>query len=179
MLTRVVNIECHGVMLHSLEQQDAASIAKHANNRRIWDNLRDYFPYPYTEALARMFINDCQNIQPHHNLGIFYNNECIGVIGIAPLKDVYRMSADFGYWIGESFWGKGIMSKVIPPMVEYVFQNFQFVRLQSSVFQYNKASMRVLEKSGFTLECVAKKAVIKNGALVDEHRYYFLKPGLN
>jgi RimJ/RimL family protein N-acetyltransferase len=39
------------------------------------------------------------------------------------------------------------------------------------VFSYNAGSMRVLEKNGFTLEGILKKAVYKNGQMWDEHRY--------
>jgi RimJ/RimL family protein N-acetyltransferase len=37
------------------------------------------------------------------------------------------------------------------------------------VFEYNKASMKVLERSGFHLESVQKRSVIKNNEIIDEH----------
>jgi RimJ/RimL family protein N-acetyltransferase len=140
--------------------------------------VRDYFPHPYTLEDAESFIGDARKELPPKNLAIVFQEECVGVIGFYPMNDVYRLCADFGYWLGEPFWGKGIMCAAVPAMTSYIFSQFDIVRLQSSVFPFNPGSMRVLEKSGFLLESVAHKAAIKNGVIIDEKRYYLLKSGL-
>jgi RimJ/RimL family protein N-acetyltransferase len=174
----MVNIDAGICQLRNLMPQDAESMARYANNKNIWNNVRDYFPKPYLLQDAEAFIHEAGKQQPPNNLAIVYQNECVGVIGFYPMRDVYRLCADFGYWLGEPFWGKGIMSAAAPAMIDYIFSNFDIVRLQSSVFDFNAASMRVLEKAGFVLENIAIKGAVKNGRLIDEHRFFLLKPGV-
>jgi RimJ/RimL family protein N-acetyltransferase len=121
----------------------------------------------------------CQQEYPPLNFAIEYNYKFCGVIGLVPLQDVYSKSAEMGYWIGEPFWGMGLVVKSIKLIVQYAFNEVGFIRLNSSVFAYNTASMRVLEKSSFTKECIAKNAVVKNGIICDEHRYVLLKSAKN
>jgi RimJ/RimL family protein N-acetyltransferase len=49
------------------------------------------------------------------------------------------------------------------------------VRLYAGIFDWNPASMRVLEKAGFTKECIFEDAIYKDGQLLSEHRYSLLK----
>jgi [ribosomal protein S5]-alanine N-acetyltransferase len=174
----MINLPDTGISLRPLQPADAVPLAEHANNRKIWDNLRNYFPHPYTLADAESFIARQSNTPDPLTLGIIAGNECIGVIGADRLPDVYCRSADFGYWLAEAYWGKGIVTLAAIAMTSYVFTHSDIVRLQSSVFAHNLASMRVLEKAGFTLECIARKACFKNGILKDEFRYALLAPGL-
>jgi RimJ/RimL family protein N-acetyltransferase len=174
----MINIDAGICSLRNLMPQDATSVARYANNVNIWNNVRDYFPHPYRLQDAETFIADAAKHQPATNLAIVYEQECVGIIGFYPMRDVYRLCADFGYWLAEPCWGKGIMSAAVPAFIDYLFSNFETVRLQSSVFAYNASSMRVLEKAGFVLENIAKKGVIKNGMLIDEYRYFLLKPGV-
>ena len=53
-------------------------------------------------------------------------------------------------------------------LVNHISTQFDVVRIYVEVFAYNKASMRVLEKNGFHLESIRKKAVFKNNCLYDD-----------
>lgn len=83
------------------------------------------------------------------------------------------MTAEVGYWIGEKYWGHGIMSKVLEDITEYAFQNFHYEKLYTIVFSTNPASMHVSQKAGYRQEAVLHHAAVKNGHLVDF--YYFCK----
>ncbi len=50
-----------------------------------------------------------------------------------------------------------------------------FIKIHSGVFEYNVASLRVLEKNGYEKEGVVKMAVVKNGKTWDEHRFSIIK----
>jgi RimJ/RimL family protein N-acetyltransferase len=45
------------------------------------------------------------------------------------------------------------------------------VRIHAGIFEFNPASMRVLEKCGFKREAVFEQAIIKVGKIYDEVRY--------
>ncbi|SRR5436190_13422051 len=86
---------------------DAESLAKHANNRKVWLALRDAFPHPYTIDNAQEFLQQAMNAHPTTNFCIEVKNAAIGGIGVHPGRDVHRQTATVGYWLGEEFWGRG------------------------------------------------------------------------
>jgi RimJ/RimL family protein N-acetyltransferase len=53
-------------------------------------------------------------------------------------------------------------------MSDYVFETFAINRIVAEVFDYNKSSMRVLEKNGYYLETVRRKGILKNDLLRDD-----------
>ena len=162
------------IKIRPLNLSDKSELAKLANNKKIWDNLRDYFPYPYNENDADFFIKLTEQENPKQNFGIEYNGKLCGVIGLIIQKDVYRKSAEIGYWIGEPYWGMGIATKAVELITVYGFNTLNLNRIYTGVFEYNTASMKVLEKNGFEKEGIFKKAVFKNEKFFDEHRYYKL-----
>jgi [ribosomal protein S5]-alanine N-acetyltransferase len=168
-------IDCGSFHLRPLTPADAGSMAAYANNYNIWRNVRDYFPHPYKLEDAVSFILSNEGITPPINLCIEYEGACAGVIGFIPQEDVYSKTADLGYWLGEPFWGKGIMTAAVHKTVEYIFSQFDVVRIHAGIFDWNGASMRVLEKAGFRKECVFEQSVYKDGQLINEHRYSILK----
>jgi len=156
------------LILRPLYREDAPALSALANNKKIWDRVRDYFPFPYTETDAREFIATTQESDPPLSLALEHGGEFCGVIGLMPQSDVNRKSAEIGYWIGEPFWNKGLATEAVRQMCDYGF-GLGFARLQAAVFEYNGASMRVLEKNGFVREGIFRQAVYKNGRLWDEH----------
>ncbi len=161
--------------LRPLQEGDAPSIAKYANNINIWNNVRDFFPHPYSEDDAETFINMVLQKKSIEELAIVIEDEVAGVAGIVPGRDVERISAEVGYWLGEEFWNKGIMTSVVKDIVEYVFENTGIIRLFAPVFEYNHPSMRVLEKAGFNKLTILKNAAIKNNRIIDMHYFQILK----
>jgi RimJ/RimL family protein N-acetyltransferase len=163
------------IKLRHFSISDAPRLAELANNPKISINLRDAFPSPYTLANAQNFIAMCSAYQPAQVFAIEYNDEYVGNIGLHPEKDVYRKSAEIGYFLGEPYWNKGIMTEAVKQMVKYGFENLGIVRIHTGIFEYNIASQRVLEKCGFKKEAIFEKAVFKNNQLWNEVRYALLK----
>lgn len=159
------------VRLRPFSPADAPHLAMLANNENVSRNLRDAFPHPYTVEDARKFIEKANSRDPVTVFAIEWNGEYVGNIGLAPGSDAYRMSAEIGYFIGEPFWNKGIATEAVNLIVEFGFKELGLVRIHTGVFEYNPASMRVLEKCGFERDGVFKKAVLKNGKIWDEVRY--------
>jgi RimJ/RimL family protein N-acetyltransferase len=161
--------------VRSLTPADAEAIAKYANNRNVSINLRDSFPYPYTLADARKWLRSVATRQPETAWAIASSREVVGGIGIHIQPDVYRHSAELGYWLGEPFWGMGIATAAVKAVVDFVFRNFELVRLFAGVFEWNPASERVLKKAGFVLESRMRKSVLKEGKLIDQLLYVIVR----
>ena len=170
-----MELNCELAQVRSWRPMDRKPLARHANNPRVAQNLRDLFPHPYTIEDAKQWIDRCLHEKPETNFAIDVDGEAIGGIGIILQTDIYRKNAEIGYWLGEAFWGQGIMTPVLNSMVKYIFQNFDLERIFAGIIQHNEASIRVLEKAGFVCEAVFKKSIFKNGKLYDEHIYSILR----
>lgn len=175
MLTRLaeplLRLECGVCAVRDWEWADKTSLVRHANNRNIWRNLLDRFPHPYTEADAESWFTLLERMSPRIHWALEINGEAVGGIGVDPGQGTNAKAAHFGYWLGESYWGRGIMSAAVRATVEYVFSSTDLVRLEAPVFEWNPASMRVLQKCGFVREGVLRKSVSKDGELIDTVLY--------
>jgi RimJ/RimL family protein N-acetyltransferase len=148
--------------------EDATTLIAYFNNVNIWNNLRDYIPHPYTAEDAEKFITSQVALFPTQNFAILNEQEIVGGIGITLQDDVYKMNVELGYWVAEPFWGQSIATIAVGLMNQYVFETFAVNRIVAEVFDYNKASMRVLEKNGYYLESVRRKGILKNDMLTDD-----------
>lgn len=157
--------------LRALELRDAESLARHANDREIWLNLRDLFPHPYTVTNAEWFIEHVEGEDPPLGFGIDVNGAIVGNISLKPGTDVERVSAEIGYWIGRDFWGRGIATDAVIGMTRYAFERLKFRRVFAVPFARNPASCRVLEKAGYVREGVMRHSALKDGRLLDQQLY--------
>ena len=103
-----MEIDCGICKVRSWRLEDAESIVRHANNRKIWLNVRDRFPHPYTDTDAQNYLKHVVSTQPEINFAIDLVDEAVGGVGFVLGTDVERHSAEVGYWLGESVWGRGI-----------------------------------------------------------------------
>lgn len=163
------------IALRSLQIEDAELFALHANNNAIANNMTNQFPFPYTKAHALEFIRRVNGLKPAQVFAIDLDGEAIGAIGLHPQTDIFLKNAELGYWLAEKYWGKGFVSVAIKKIVEYGFSNFEIDRIFARPFGSNKASQRVLEKTGFILEARLEKIIFKNNRYEDELIYAIRK----
>ncbi|MBK7851914.1 MAG: GNAT family N-acetyltransferase [Bacteroidetes bacterium] len=149
------------------KESDAEALAKYANNNKIEANLRDGFPFPYSLEEAHKFIASVQATDPVTIFAIEVGGEAIGSIGYFPKDNIYKYNAEIGYWIGEPFWGRGIIPEVLRVMTEYIFETTRLTRIYAEVFGRNTASARALEKAGFKKEATIRQNIIKNNKTDD------------
>jgi [ribosomal protein S5]-alanine N-acetyltransferase len=157
--------------VRSWEWRDRDSLVRHANNRNVWINLRDRFPYPYTLADARYWLEMVVGSKPETNFAIAVDDEAVGGVGYTVQPDVGHRSAEIGYWLGEEFWGRGIATEALIAVTEHAFSTGDLCRLYAHVFAWNPASARVLEKAGYAFEGRLIKSVTKNGQTIDQLMY--------
>jgi RimJ/RimL family protein N-acetyltransferase len=150
---------------------DLQNLVKWANNYEISKNMTNQFPYPYTMEKGKAFIEFATQEGPHMILAIEVGGEAAGGIGIHPQTDIQSKNAELGYWLGQAFWGKGIITSAISQMVQIGFKNRDITRIFARPFGTNTASQRALEKAGFILEARVEKSFYKNGEYFDELIY--------
>ncbi|WP_460908290.1 GNAT family N-acetyltransferase [Spirosoma areae] len=175
MTTTLITFPLTTGQLRPWREGDEESLVRHASNRRIWDNVRDFFPHPYTPRDAQSWVRSNKSYQQPNNLAVEVDRQAVGNIGFTVKDDIYRYNAEIGYWLGEAYWGRGLMTEALPIMTEYIFKNFQVNRIFACVLEGNIGSMRVLERAGYQHEAVHRKAAVKNNAYLDEHIFAILR----
>lgn len=170
----MVTIQTPRLRLRYWTPQDAPRLAQIANNHKIWLNLKDRFPHPYTDEAARFWVS-AGAFEPHqHNFAIEEGGEVIGGIGLHGHDDVYRKVASVGYWLAEGHWGKGFAVEAVKGITAWGFETLGLQRIQAGVYEWNPPSGRVLEKAGYHLEAKLKRSAFKDGKVIDQFLYVCL-----
>ncbi len=163
--------------VRSWREDDARPLALHADNPKIWRNLRDAFPHPYTIEDARTFITMARSMDPETLFAIAVDGEVAGAIGYHLKTNVERISAELGYWLAEPFWGRGVTTEAVRAVTGHAVRTHGLSRVYAVPYEYNAASCRVLEKAGYTLEARMRRSALKEGRIVDQFLYAFVVPG--
>lgn len=171
----LIAAESGDVRIRELIDSDLVKLSEYADNEKVSINLRDAFPKPYTLKDAENFKKMIDSQNPKIFFAIEFQGEYVGNISLSVGDDVYRKSAEIGYFIGEPFWNKGIATKAVSLITNWGFENLDIVRIHTGIFEFNKSSQRVLEKCGYSKEVVLKKSVCKNSEIYDEIRYAKIK----
>ncbi|WP_298300508.1 GNAT family N-acetyltransferase [Hydrotalea sp.] len=155
------------LILKKWQKTDAAALVFIANNRNIFDQVRDSFPQPYTVNDALKWIEIHGTKHPCQNYAIWLDEQLVGSIGFVPQEYERRHVAEIGYFIGEPFWGKQIATTAIQQLLTIMQQEKKYSRIEAYVYGKNTASMKVLKKNQFFLEGIQHKAAIKNNKIQD------------
>jgi RimJ/RimL family protein N-acetyltransferase len=156
--------------VRALRPSDAPSLSRHGNNPKIWANMRDRFPSPYTEAIAEALVAQVlANGQPSYAIDV--GGEAVGGISLTPGTDIERIGAELGYWVGEEFWGRGIVTAAIKLATSHALTTLGLVRVFAIPFAENTGSCRALEKAGYRREAFMPRSAIKSGVIRDQYLY--------
>ena len=162
-----MHLDCGKCVVRDWRPGDKAALLRVADNRNVWRNLSHRFPHPYTEADADFWFGLLAQMREPTHWAIEVDGEAAGGIGVDPGEGIYSKSGRFGYWLGEPFWGRGIMTSAVRATSNYILDQLGLVRLEAPVFEWNPVSMRVLEKCGFVREGVLRKSILKDGEIID------------
>lgn len=124
--------------------EDAAALARLANDRRIAENTAR-IPHPYSQADAETFIGSANSQGDAHFL-VALDTTVIGVCGIAMRE---RPTPELGYWLGLTHWGNGFATEAVRAVIDYAFADLKHEVIQAGARVTNPAARRVLEKCGF------------------------------
>jgi len=147
-------------------------LAELANDMRVARYLRRRFPHPYTKNDAADWLSLVCHDGDSTYFAIEVDGRLAGGIGVEPLAGEHEGVADFGYWLGHDFWGRGIATAAARNVVRHAFETLDPRRLEAPVMAANVASARVLEKAGFIRECELRSWYVdREGAIHDGIMY--------
>jgi len=153
---------------------DEKQLAEQGNNPKIARNLIDTFPSPYTITDAKKWIKSNKGPKAK-NFVVLVDNKVAGGVGYSVKDGDKAHVAVMGYWLGESYWGKGIGTKAAKMLTEYILKDKKIKRVEAKVYTWNPGSKRVLEKAGFTYEGTLRMSTLKAGKIVDEWLYSIVR----
>lgn len=173
---RLMGLELRGerCVVRTFRPDDAASLAANGNNRKIWENLRDRFPHPFTEQHGSGYIEHVLATDAT-SYAIDVDGKAVGGISLHGRDDIERIAAEIGYWLGEPHWGRGIVTDAVRLLTDHALGTRELERVFATPFTTNVASARALEKAGYTLEGTMRRAALKDGRIVDMHLYARVK----
>jgi RimJ/RimL family protein N-acetyltransferase len=170
-----MRLDCGACVVRPWGPGDLESLVRHADNRKVWLELRDRFPHPYTRADGEAWLRHAARADPPTDFAIEAGGEAVGGIGLVLGSDIERRSAEVGYWLGEEVWGRGLATAALRGLAGHAFGAFDLLRLFAVPFADNLASRRVLEKVGFVLEGVMRQSAVKDGQVKDQALYALLR----
>jgi ribosomal-protein-alanine N-acetyltransferase len=164
-------LDCGSCLVRSWRHDDLYSLVQHLNNRNIWVHLRDRVPFPYTESDGNAWLDLATSQEPVTDFAIEQEGHAVGGMGLVLKDDVEFGTAELGYWLSESLWGRGLCTAAVQGLVPWAFSEFDLRRIYALPFAGNKASRRVLEKAGFQLEGTLRQHILKDGRVQDQAVY--------
>lgn len=174
---QIPKLQGKNFILRPYQNGDQSSLRKHISNIMIYRNTT-HIPYPYTRKDADQWITknlkeQKQKAPQSINFAITVKDKVVGGISLSNIKPQHK--GEIGYWLGEQFWGQGIMTEAVNLVTQFGFKRLKLKRIFACVYPSNRASMRVLEKAGFDFEGVFKKHVKKGRRYIDGHIYAQVK----
>jgi RimJ/RimL family protein N-acetyltransferase len=166
-----------GICLTEIRTTDKSAIVHHLNDKDIFNNtLR--IPYPYSDEDAAQFMAIVTEATAEHGHPVHFairgdGDLLIGGCGFDGLH--YEHRAEIGYWLGKPYWGRGIMTDVVRSACAFALSKWRLVRIKAYVFEFNKASARVLEKNGFAYEGLLRKHDRKESTFLNSMAYALVK----
>jgi ribosomal-protein-alanine N-acetyltransferase len=125
--------------------------------------VRDYAPLRYREGMPEPYaITLAHDPNPIGSCGCFWASKP-------------NHSMELGYWVGEPFWGQGLVVEACRALMAHVFREYQPVRIQARVIAGNKPSSRVLGKLGFQFEGTLRSALYRRNRFEDLLIYSLLQ----
>lgn len=146
--------------------------------------LREWLPWvDFTTEIAdsKHFIDLGLKQFANHNgfhVGIWYQKKLAGVIGLNYINWTNK-STMIGYWLGEKYQGKGIMTKACKALIQYCFEELNLERIEIRVATENIKSQAIPERLGFQKEGCLRNAEVLYDQYIDLYVYGLLKKEFN
>jgi RimJ/RimL family protein N-acetyltransferase len=106
------------------------------------------------------------------------SDEVAGCISVTPQQGLWSSSAIVGYWLGQAYWGRGVMGEALSLLTGWAWGALpQTMRLWMPIYARNLRSQGVARHAGYTLEGHMPLAIRKGGSAIDAVQYGMTRPG--
>ena len=164
-------IQSDELIIKPLSHQDVGEIYINNLNDKTYMKHMNLQNDIHTKDSVYEYIGSSDISELEKLYGIFTkgNNTHIGNIRLSEWNKVHKRLDSTGMLIFKEYSGKGFGYKSLKLLIEYVFKNFDIIRIGSWIYEYNKSSLKIFKKVGFNIEGFEKYYQISNGGPL--HRY--------
>jgi len=161
-------ISTQRLILREIKAEDTLSIYELLSNSEVikYDSFDLFTSIKQAEDIINWFSQEYKNKK-----AIFWGISLIDdskIIGFCKCEiEIPKVRADFGYDLRPEYWNNGIMCEALKAIVEFTFSKLQVNRIEATVSIENKASIRVLQKIGFTVEGILRERSYWRGSFYD------------
>lgn len=166
------------IQLKLLQLQDAEELFEVTDRNRV--HLRVWLPWvdgPRHPEDTREFIRGSLHAFAKNNgfqCGISYEGRLVGCIGLNGI-DWNNRKTSIGYWLASEVQGKGIMTKSVQAVMDYIFHDLHLNRIEIRAGVYNRRSRAIPERLGFIQEGIIRDAEWLYDHFIDHAVYGMLK----
>lgn len=128
----------------------------------------------WTDEEIQFFVN--RQIEMHAERGLCRwkllekaSGEMIGFCGVG----LWHGTDEIGWWLAHRYWGRGLATEAAQAALRDAFERVQLERIISIAQSANTASIRIMEKLGFRLECKFKSNNLDLVRYAIDHQQYF------
>lgn len=177
MRIKVVNIETERLLLRKFNETDANDYAEFMSDKHMWDFQHDHdqTKEDYLKAFPAFVSGYRKRKYPNMNFAVELkkNHKVIGIIilGVAWKDDLCKL----GWGLNSKFWHKGYAYEACKAIVDYLFDNYNFHRIEVNVWQGNTASENLALRLGFKKEGIERESRKKQNKYLDSYNYGLLR----
>lgn len=157
---------------------DAPNIYMYADHPVVAGMTGMPYPYPGVEGAMHWVETTWQRLadgsEVHLAITLTGEDQAIGYVGLNGISKASQ-SAELGYWIGEPYWGKGLMTEAAQLLVDYGFRELGLNRIKARCRADNRRSYRVMEKLGMQHEGLMRQEAYRDGQFHDQRHYAILR----
>ena len=152
-MKRTITLQTERLTLRPWKESDAEALYRYACNPNIGP-IAGWPPHTSVEN-SREIIKTVLSAPGSYAVVLKETNETVGSVGIMTARSEIRSAkmtdseCEIGYWIGEPYWGRGLIPEAVSELIRYAFEDLQMTTIWCGYYDGNEKSKRAQEKCGF------------------------------
>jgi acetyltransferase, GNAT family len=149
----IMRLQTERLLLRPWRESDAPALFKYAQNPNVGPIAG--WPPHQSEDESRAIIRSVLSVSGSFAVVLKATNEAIGSIGLMTLRSTIHTAriaedeCELGFWIGEPFWGQGLIPEAVNELLRYAFEDLAMSAVWCGYYEGNVKSQRAQEKCGF------------------------------
>ena len=141
-----MELQTKRLILRAWKESDAEALYKYARNPNVGP-IAGWTPHTSIENSLEI-IKTVLSAPETYAVVLKETGEAVGSVGIMTAK-IADNECEIGYWIGEPYWGQGLIPEAVNELLRHAFENLRKTTVWCGYYDGNKKSKRAQEKFGF------------------------------